>query len=239
MNEGELWLITGSSKGLGKCLVDGLADSDNAIVHGYSRGNMSGPKNYHHHKADLSDKTSLLNIEFPDLPENCNKVVLINNAASLGEIAYVGSQKNEEIIRTYVLNVIAPHILINKCVQQYQDVAISIINISSGAATSPYDGWNLYCSSKAAIQMLTEVIHKESEISNLDVKVHAIAPGVLDTEMQAQIRAADTNSFSRKEKFEQLHQNGDLKDPNLAAGLIIDIAREIKLIDSIIYRLPL
>ena len=70
----------------------------------------------------------------------------------------------------------------------------SLVNMSSGAATTPYRGWAAYCASKAAVEMLTEVVGLEEADTGL--LAYAGRPGVVDTDMQALIRATPESNAS-------------------------------------------
>jgi 3-oxoacyl-[acyl-carrier protein] reductase len=71
----------------------------------------------------------------------------------------------------------------------------TVINISSGAAHSPLEGWSAYCSAKAGLAMLTSAI--ALECADAGVRVFGLAPGVIDTDMQAAIRASGINRISQ------------------------------------------
>src|SRR5207249_1406644 len=64
----------------------------------------------------------------------------------------------------------------------------TVINISSGAAHHPLEGWSAYCSAKAGLAMLTSAI--ALECADAGVRVFGLSPGVIDTDMQAAIRAS-------------------------------------------------
>lgn len=70
----------------------------------------------------------------------------------------------------------------------------TIINISSGAATSTLEGWSHYCTSKAAVLMLTRMLHKE--FGELCVRALGLSPGTVATEMQVQIKESGINPVS-------------------------------------------
>ncbi|MCI5042426.1 MAG: SDR family oxidoreductase [Donghicola eburneus] len=76
-----------------------------------------------------------------------------------------------------------------------QETGGTIINISSGAENSFLEGWSHYCASKAALQRLTGVAHKEAH--SLGVRVFGLSPGTVATEMQEQIRASGINPVSQ------------------------------------------
>ena len=70
-----------------------------------------------------------------------------------------------------------------------------IVNISSGAAHRPREGWSAYCSAKAGLAMLTQALHLE--LGQRGIRAYGFQPGVVDTEMQVKIRASGINEISR------------------------------------------
>ena len=71
----------------------------------------------------------------------------------------------------------------------------SIINISSGAATSALEGWSHYCATKAAVLSLTRCVHKE--YAHQGVRVFGLSPGTVATKMQSAIRESGVNPVSQ------------------------------------------
>lgn len=71
----------------------------------------------------------------------------------------------------------------------------TIINISSGAATSALEGWSHYCATKAAVRALTQVAHKE--YSDQGLRIVGLSPGTVATDMQGQIKASGINPVSQ------------------------------------------
>ena len=70
-----------------------------------------------------------------------------------------------------------------------------IVNLSSGAAHNPLEGWSAYCAAKAGLAMLTRSL--ALEYGERGVRVFGFAPGLVDTQMQAEIRASGINRISR------------------------------------------
>ena len=73
----------------------------------------------------------------------------------------------------------------------------TIVNLSSGAATSALEGWSHYCGTKAAVLALTRVADKEYR--DQGIRVIGLSPGTVATEMQTQIKASGINPVSRLE----------------------------------------
>lgn len=71
----------------------------------------------------------------------------------------------------------------------------TILTISSGAATSPIEGWSAYCSSKAGALMLTGMVHKE--YGDKGIRALGLSPGTVATQMQREIKASGINPVSQ------------------------------------------
>ena len=93
----------------------------------------------------------------------------------------------------------------------------TLVNISSGAANRAIPSWAAYCASKAALNMLTETFYLEEKEKGVEIKVYAVAPGVIDTGMQEQIRSASPEQFSAVDNFKQMKKEGVLFTPEEAA----------------------
>lgn len=97
-----------------------------------------------------------------------------------------------------------------------------LINVSSGAAENPYEGWGPYCAGKAALEMLTRVVAMEEASTGL--RAHAVAPGVVDTGMQTLIRESSQANFPRVERFRQRKREGAFNTGRYVADEYLAIA---------------
>jgi len=213
--------ITGASKGLGKALCE-LLLHENWHVSGISRHHTIVHKNYTPLFCDLSLPGNLAAVQFA--ASNCKQLLLINNAGSLGEIGPVGSITDQEIIQTISLNLTAAAVLSNKFLKQTQtlDCPKTIINISSGAGRNPYDGWATYCSTKAGLDMFSMSVAKELNLNgNSATRIFSIAPGVIDTQMQEEIRNTEEAKFSSVQRFKNLHEDNQLLSAEFVAKKIV------------------
>ena len=208
------YFITGTSRGLGKALAEKILSEGNAKVFGISRESTIINPNYTHFNIDLSLVCELENSIksiFKSLikPE---KIVLINNSGALGDVKYVGDNNAESIIEVFNVNTIAPSILMNSFIKAYSKINCPkrIINISSGAGKNPLDGWSSYCSSKAALDMFSKVVNEEQQNRNSDFKIFSIAPGIIDTDMQSEIRKSDEKDFQSIQKFKDYKSDKNL-----------------------------
>ena len=229
------YFITGSSKGLGKSLTELLLEDENNIICGLSRSNNIDHKNYHHTNIDLSKLDEVEAYQFSKI-ENANKIILVNNAGMVGDVKRVGKIDNQKIIDCYNLNLIAPVILTNKFISTYSGLSSEkmVLNISSGAGRTPIDGWNVYCSTKAGIDMFSQVMNEEIKIDGSDNKVLSLAPGIIDTGMQTQIRNATQPNFSNIERFIDYKKDGDLTQPDITAKQVVRFIQEKELQNEVI-----
>lgn len=219
------WFITGTSRGLGKALAELLLQREEVEVHGFARHAAIDHPRYIHHTVDLSDPQAVADIRFAVSPE-VRQVVLVNNAGALGDILFAGDQQAVNITHTYQLDLITPHMLSNAFISAFRerDMRKILINITSGAAKSPYAGWSIYCASKAGLDMLTLCIAKEQAEATYPCYVYAIAPGVMDTDMQTQIRSTEKAHFPALQKFADLYENKQLYDVQAVAARYVAFA---------------
>jgi benzil reductase ((S)-benzoin forming) len=154
----------------------------------------------------------------------------INNAGVLEPIAPLRDADPAQIeahVRTNVLGVLygsrafVRHVRTRTRAPNTDDPAV-LINITSGAATSVYPGWSAYCAAKAAVDQATRVIAAEEE--NAGLRAYAVAPGLVDTDMQALIRATPAEAFPRVEQFRQRAGAGAFNSPAWVADHILAAA---------------
>ena len=219
--------ITGTGKGLGKALAEGLLSEDpSAMVTGISKTCSITHPRFRFCRLDLSDLNAVKNFAFEE-HQDAEEVHLVNNAGILGDIAYAGEGISESFSHALNINLVAPAILSESFVKKYASCNFPrmILNISSGAGKNPVDGWSAYCSSKAGLDMLSRVMALEAANRETGIAIYSLSPGIIDTGMQEQIRRSDKQSFSRKEEFDAYFQEGKLTPSHLAANKLISILR--------------
>jgi len=222
------YFITGVSSGIGLALVKELLSQGGELtIHGCSRRNpgIIDPR-FHFYPIDLSDAMDLEKhaVDFFTVePWHFSRVVLINNAGMLGEVAFVGEQQAAHYISTFTVNALAPMIFSEVFINLFQHTEPEkiIFNISSGAANKDIEGWAAYCASKAALDRFTTVCRQEQTHQERPIEVFGISPGVIDTAMQAEIRTASKEKFPALDRFVALFQEGELLPAEDAARKII------------------
>jgi 3-oxoacyl-[acyl-carrier protein] reductase len=121
---------------------------------------------------------------------------LINNAGVIEPIATVAESDPAEWARNIEINLIGAYNAIRAVLpRMIKAGGGTIVNVSSGAALRPLDGWSAYCSAKAGLAMLTQAVMLENTANH--IRVFGFQPGTTDTDMQVTIRASGINVVSK------------------------------------------
>ena len=219
-----LFIVTGTGSGIGKAIAKQLISNPENDIIGISRKNEIQADNFKFWNIDLRSINEVKKIV---LPENNGYqcVSLINNAGIIGEINTLDKIAIDSIETTIEVNYTSPMILSTLFVQKYQNENClkTIINISSGASSSPYKSWANYCSSKAAIEMFSRCLAEEQKDMPFLIHSYAIAPGVVNTAMQEYIRETNIENFSMLPKFVELYRENRLYKPEDVANELIRV----------------
>lgn len=199
-NKNRVALITGSTSGIGKAIAQQLA-ADGFTIAFHSRSSVAeGERLVSLHQdasytqADLSDQDQVKHLMANVLAQHGRLDVLVNNAGINATIPHDSlKEATPEVWRElYEVNVIAPWTLIaaaEAALRQSsnQDCPSSILNISSHAGVRPKGASIPYAASKAALNHVTKLLALSL---SPDIRVNAIAPGLVDTPMTATWLAA-------------------------------------------------
>ncbi|HXZ48651.1 MAG TPA: SDR family NAD(P)-dependent oxidoreductase, partial [Usitatibacter sp.] len=122
------------------------------------------------------------------------------------------------------VNLVAPMRLMRRFLRMTEGAAPlrRIVNISSGAGRRPVAGWSAYCVAKAGLDMASRVAALEARERGAAVEVTSLAPGVVDTGMQAAVRSVSEADFPDVERFRRMKAEGALRS---AGDVAADILR--------------
>lgn len=122
--------------------------------------------------------------------------ILINNAATVQPIGRITDLTVEAFSANIETNLTAQFNAIRLCLPAMLARGRgTVVNVSSGAAHRPQEGWSAYCAGKAGLAMLTRSLHLE--YGDQGIRAFGLAPGVVDTAMQGVIRASGINPVSQ------------------------------------------
>ncbi len=165
----------------------------------------------------------------------------VNNAGLLGPVRPLTDADPAAVARTIDVNVtgvLHGSAVFAAHVRRRSGPGV-LVNVSSGAAVKPYEGWAAYCASKAAVDQLTRVVALEEARHGL--AAYSVSPGVVDTDMQAAVRAADPRDFPQTERFRRLAVEHRFNSPAWVAEHILALAFGSTggpAVDTVVIRVP-
>ncbi len=194
--QGRRALVTGGSRGIGLAVVEALATHGADVVftargaNGVAAAMAALPSGatVRGVVCDVTDRAGMAAL----LAEPVD--ILVNNAGviqPIGRLAEVDIQDWAENLR---VNVVAAVSVIQLALPGLVARRGTVINLSSGAAHRPMEGWSAYCAGKAALAMVTRCLHLEHGGEGL--RAFGFAPGLIDTDMQGEIRQSGINPVS-------------------------------------------
>jgi benzil reductase ((S)-benzoin forming) len=220
-------ILTGHSRGLGAAIATELLGRGIPLLGLARQGNpalaTAYPALLTEASLDLADDLALrawLNSGRLDdfLAGQNGPLLLINNAGVLGPMSALEAQDQSEIAAAVAINVTAP-LLLSAALARRHAGELRILHVSSGAARNPYPGWSIYGASKAALDHHARCVAADGRAN---LRICALAPGVIDTDMQTRIRATTDADFPLKDKFVALKAEGHLSTPQNAARATVD-----------------
>ena len=211
--------ITGASRGLGAALAT-TVPFPGARVLDVSRS--GGSPTAEHVPADLADPSSWVALQahfLAQLADGVERAVLVHSAGLLAPIGFAGEVDTAAYRDLVLLDAAAPQVLGHAFLTAVREAGVpraDLVLLSSGAATTVYEGWSAYGAGKAAVDQWVRTVGAEQQRRG-GVRVLAVAPGVVATGMQELIRSASPHDFPAVEKFADLHASGRLREPEEAA----------------------
>ena len=236
-----LVIVTGGSSGIGRALLEVCPWRDARRIDVSRRGGSPGE----HHRADLADPADWPGVA--DLFEremsgfSGERVVLFHNAGTLEPLGFAGEGDSAGYARQVLLNSAAPQVLGDAFLRASAQTPArcELVMIGSGAANKPYMGWSAYCAGKAAADHWVRTAGAEQERRGGRVRLLSVAPGVVATPMQEEIRQTAEHDFPDVARFVALHEEGVLRDAaevaqelwalldqDLANGSVLDLRRD-------------
>jgi benzil reductase ((S)-benzoin forming) len=221
-------IVTGHTRGLGAALAEQLLSRNIAVLALSRSRNAALAQRYAatltEVELDLADPACVARWIASDtlsrFVDGAQSVLLFNNAGTVQPIGPIETQDAGTIASAVGLNVATPLMLASAVTAASVTASDRrIAHISSGAGRNAYPGWSIYCATKAALDH-----HARAAVldANRALRICSVAPGVVDTGMQAEIRGSGKEQFPLREKFEELKSSGQLTSPEQCAAQLID-----------------
>jgi NAD(P)-dependent dehydrogenase (short-subunit alcohol dehydrogenase family) len=156
-------------------------------------------------------------------PEEFASATLINNAGLIGHLGPIDDASAEHLLQGIAVNLQAPVLLSSVFLKHTRrwKMPRKILNISSGLGRRPMAASALYCAGKAGLDHFTRCLALDEALHANPAKVVSLAPGVIDTDMQTDLRSAKGAGFPDQNMFVQMKNTGALTTPTVAAAQIL------------------
>jgi NAD(P)-dependent dehydrogenase (short-subunit alcohol dehydrogenase family) len=199
---GKVMIVTGASRGIGAAAAASLAKAGVIVVLAARDGKFAGEvaasigENASARACDVSDYAAVEALVAETKARFGRLDGLINNAGVIEPIASIAESDPTVWARNIEINLTGAYHAIRAVLPgMIAAGGGTIVNVSSGAAIRPLEGWSAYCSAKAGLHMLTRAIALETE--GQGIRVFGFQPGTTDTDMQVLIRASGVNAISQ------------------------------------------
>jgi benzil reductase ((S)-benzoin forming) len=214
-----LVFVTGGSSGIGRAMIDTQPFPDARVLN-FARRSAPGSE---HVAVDLADPAQWQRVaaEFESALRDFagDRVVFVHAAGTLTPIRFAGEGGAADYQRNVLLNSAAPQVLGDAFLRALRDTKApaDLLFIGSGASKSVYEGWSGYCAGKAAVDHWTRTVGAEQARRGARRRILCVAPGVVETAMQAEIRETPSRDFPEVASFIALHDGGALREPMAVA----------------------
>jgi NAD(P)-dependent dehydrogenase (short-subunit alcohol dehydrogenase family) len=236
MTHTHLTILTGASRGMGLAMAEQLLQPNNTLLCISRHANPA--------LATLAEAQGATLIQWTeDLAQGAAvsrqleawllaqesagfaSATLINNAGVIPRIAPLSHSDADDLAQALRVGLEAPMQLSAAFLRAtgHWSVMRKVLNISSGLGRRPMASQAAYCAAKAGMDHFTRCLALDEALKPNGAKVCALAPGVIDTDMQVQLRSADDALFPDRRGFSGLHQGGQLSSPVDAARSVLAV----------------
>ena len=227
-----LTLITGASRGLGLALTEQLLAQGHRVLALARRPTVADVpygSELISWQVDLVDSAPVADrladwLTAQDASAVLS-VTLINNAGMVSDPAPLSAGSSGDLACALRVGLEAPLLLSAAFLRATAAWTMprKVLMVSSGLGRHAMAGSAAYCAAKAGMDNLARAIALEEAAQPNGARVVSLAPGVIDTDMQLQLRSASAERFAERERFVSLKTGGLLMSPALAAGKVLTV----------------
>ena len=234
-----LTILTGASRGLGLAMARQLLAPDRILLcisrhthDGLAHEAMAAGVHLEQWSQDLADTTEAAErlARWLDTlhPPAIRSATLINNAGVVPTIGPLDTCPPDELARALRVGLEAPMALTGaflrstgRWVEDGWSGPRRVLNVSSGLGRRPMASQAPYCAAKAGLDHFSRCTALDEAQRPHGARIVSLAPGVIDTDMQTQLRAGDPSRFPDRPRFEALKADGHLASPQAAAAQVL------------------
>ena len=229
-----LYILTGASRGMGLAMAEQLLQAGHALLCISRNANPALESaaqkaavpltQWTHDLADGTGAAARLSDWLEDQnPDDLASVSLINNAGVIPPILPMSQSQPADLAWALRVGLEAPMALCTAFLGATRSWTLprKVLNISSGLGRRAMASQAAYCAAKAGVIGLTRSLARDEALHDHGARVCSLAPGVIDTDMQVQLRGAAGEAFPDQAKFLQLKAHGQLSSAPQAAAQVL------------------
>jgi benzil reductase ((S)-benzoin forming) len=230
----KLCIVTGASRGLGRAIAEQCLQPGHRVLTLSRQPDAALADVARERGAELIDWA----IDLADAPAAAQRLgewlavqpatdaLLVNNAALLSEPAPLRDGDLAELGAAVRVGLEAPLLLTSAFLRATAGWGSDrrIVNISSGLGRRALAGSASYCAVKAGLDHFSRAVALEEAATPGGARIVSLAPGIIDTDMQRQLRGADRTRFPAGTMFEGWHRDGQLDSPTAVAARVLAFA---------------
>lgn len=234
MNPKNLTILTGASRGMGLAMAEQLLAPGQTLLCISRHANLQ--------LAERAQATAAILLQWTeDLAQGAavsrrleawlhtqsgagfSNAALINNAGVIPRIAPLSQGDPDDLARALRVGLEAPMQLSAAFLRATESwpAARKVLNISSGLGRRAMASQTAYCAAKAGMDHFTRCLALEEARKPAGARVCSLAPGVIETDMQLQLRSASDALFPDRAGFVGMHRGGQLSAPADAARRVL------------------
>jgi NAD(P)-dependent dehydrogenase (short-subunit alcohol dehydrogenase family) len=226
---GAVAVVTGHSRGIGEAVALHLLARGIRVLGLARRANpklaADDPRALKQVQLDLADVAALerwlRSEEMLKWLRDADQALLVNNAGVVQPVGPLEAQAVGAIARAVAVNVSAALMISAEFAAATQDAPDRrILHISSGAGRNAYAGWSVYCATKAALDHHARAVALDRSPR---LRITSVAPGVIDTDMQAEVRATTDDKLPSRQRFVEMKREGRLISPDQAGRALVEL----------------
>lgn len=230
----KLYIISGASRGMGLAMARQLLAPDHLVLGISRRQNAELQREaeargaeLHQWAMDLSDPLPVAQALQTWLGQQqagrFSLACLINNAGVVTPPGPIDKVALAELSGALRVGLEATLLLSSAFLRATRDWSADkrLLNISSGLGRRAMAGSAPYCAAKAGMDNLSRAIALDEAERQGGARVVSLAPGIIDTDMQAQLRAGDPAAFPDQPRFAAFKSEGQLDSPDSAASKVL------------------
>lgn len=230
----QLYILTGASRGMGlamarQILSQGhhlltIARQRNADLDALAQNHQATVLQWQYDLAEPHAAAQALRTWLgTQTAASFTRAVLINNAGAIPPIAPLSHSDWQAVSQALRVGLEAPMLLTSAFLQATENWSIArrVLNVSSGMGRRAIASQATYCAAKAGMDHFSVSVALDEAVKPHGAKICSLAPGVIDTDMQVQLRSASAEAFPDVGRFANLKSSGALTSAEEAGARVL------------------